>query len=150
MIALSTIARKVLANKKMIIIAVIAALATSTGYLKLRLDSVKADRKLLQYRVETTLDANETNQRTINALRERNDELVELMEISVARAGAEAAAAEAERISLVEERSRLQRELRDSLSGSPSCEDLAAIDISNACPAFADRVFGFYQRSRQD
>ena len=142
--------KKFLASPKMIIGVIIVGLIASNLYFKLRLDSVKGDRKLLQYRVTTTVDANESNARTIDRLRKRNEELTDLMEISVARAGEEAATASAERDALAEERERIQRELRDALSDSPTCEDLAALDLSALCPEFVERLLRFYERSNQD
>lgn len=150
MVALLAWGKKFLSSPKVIVGVIIVALFTSNVYFKLRLDSVKGDRKLLQFRVSTTVDANESNQETIERLRKRNDELKDLMEISVARAGSEAATARAERDSLVAERERIQRELRAALSGTPTCEDLAALDLSALCPDFVDRLLRFYERSRQD
>lgn len=153
MIAMGTIlsaGKKVLASPKMLVAILVSALIMGNVYLGMRLDSVKADKKLLQYRVDTTVSANEANQETIDKLKESNNELVEIMEISLARARAEAAAADVERASLVAERARIQRELRDSLSATPSCEDLANLDLSAMCPEFVERLLRFYERSRTD
>ena len=142
--------KRVLLSPKVMVGILFAALVAGNVYFKLRLDSVKSTNKLLDYRVETLLDANKANGKTIEELQEANDDLLARIEMDAAAAAEAAREAELQRARLLAERERIQRELRDALSTSPTCEDLAALDLSALCPEFVERLLRFYERSRQN
>jgi septal ring factor EnvC (AmiA/AmiB activator) len=124
--------------------ALVAALWIQTG----RLDSALERNGELSTRLETAVEANKTNQETIDALQNANAQLLDRIRLDSV-ASEEAARSATERLEeLRRQRDEARRRLESALSSSPSCEDLAGLDLAAACPAFGDRLLDLYQRGR--
>ena len=129
-------------------VAAVAALIAALWMQTSRLDTAQERAGNLTARLDTVVDANKTNQETIDALQEANAKLLERIRVD-SLAAEEAARRATERLEeLRKQREDARRQLRAALSASPSCEALASLDLATACPAFGDRLLGLYQRSR--
>ena len=132
------------------VVTAVAALIAALWIQTSRLDTAQRKTGELTTRLDAVVEANETNQETINALQEANTKLLERIRAD-ALAAEEAARRAAERH---EELRRLKEhargQLRAALSSSPSCDELARLNLAAACPAFSDRLLGLYQRSSPD
>lgn len=126
------------------VVALVAALWVQSG----RLDRALAENGELRVRLDTVVEANETNMETINALRKANADLLERIRLDE-EAAAEAARRAAERAQeLRRQRDDARRQLEAALGATPSCEALGRMDLAAACPAFGDRLLDLYQRGR--
>jgi hypothetical protein len=108
----------------------------------------RAEATVLELRLATAIEINETNVGAINELQKANADLVERIRLD-AVAAADAARAAGERAAALERaRDEARARLRDALSSEPSCEDLAKLDLAAACPAFGDRLLELQRRTR--
>jgi septal ring factor EnvC (AmiA/AmiB activator) len=129
-------------------VAGVAALVTALWVQTSRLDSALEKNGELSNRLNVAVEANETNQETIDALQDANARLLDRIRAD-AVAAEEAARAARERLEeLRRERDEARRQLGDALGSSPSCEALARMDLATACPAFGERLLDLYERSR--
>lgn len=126
--------------------ALVAALWIQSG----RLDAALTKNGELSTRLEAAVEANRTNQETINALQDANAQLLDRIRLDSV-AAEEAARNATERLEeLRRQRDEARRRLESALSSSPSCEDLAGLDLAAACPALRDRLLSLSERNRQD
>lgn len=126
--------------------ALVAALWIQSG----RLDRALAENGELRVRLDTAVEANETNVETINALRKANADLLERIRLDEAAAAAAAREAAERLAELRRQREAARAQLEAALSSSPSCDQLAALDLAAACPALRDGLLGLSERNRQD
>lgn len=124
--------------------ALVAALWIQSG----RLDRALAENGELRVRLDAVVEANETNVEAINALRKANADLLERIRLDEAAAAAAAREAAERAAELRRQRDEARRQLDSALSSTPSCEDLARMDLAAACPAFGDRLLDLYERGR--
>jgi septal ring factor EnvC (AmiA/AmiB activator) len=139
--------------KAILITAAVVAVASLVGALWLqtsRLDSALERNGELVTRLDSAVEANKTNQETISELQDANAALLDRIRIDSV-AAEEAARNATERLEeLRRQRDEAKRRLESALSSSPSCEDLARLDLAAACPAFGDRLRDLYQRGHPD
>lgn len=129
-------------------LAVVGSLVAALWIQSGRLDAALTKNGELSTRLEAAVEANRTNQETINALQDANAQLLDRIRLDSV-AAEEAARSATERLEeLRRQRDEARRRLESALSSSPSCEDLAGLDLAAACPAFGDRLLDLYQRSR--
>lgn len=129
-------------------VAAVASLVAALWFQTSRLDAALTQNGELRQRLETAVEANQTNQETIDELQDANARLLDRIRADTV-AAEEAARNATERLEeLRRQRDEARRRLDSALSSSPSCEDLARLDLASACPAFGDRLLDLYERSR--
>jgi septal ring factor EnvC (AmiA/AmiB activator) len=131
-------------------VAAVTALVAALWIQSSRLDSAHEQNGRLQVRLDAAVEANQTNQETIDELKKANAQLLERIRLDSVAAEEAAREARERAAELRKQRDEARRQLDSALSSTPSCEALAQLDLAGACPAFGDRLLDLYQRGRPD
>ena len=113
----------------------VAALITQT----VRLGNAQGKIGKLETQITQAIDANKSNQDTIDVLEFQLAEVI--LQIQIDQTAAEVAASEnrLERERLIRARDKAEIELNEIFNATPSCKELARLDLG-MCPRVVDRL----------
>lgn len=133
-------AKKLLTNKWVLIGAGVLVLSSIAGAQTWRLS--QANEKVGEYRekLATAAEAARSNYETVDALRLANERLTEALRVTAEARDEAVSNLEEANEQIRDELGETRRELSEALQSTPSCEELAALDIGRMCPAAADSL----------